>query len=124
MLGRRRRARWIGFDPGFLCFKPCGRSGRGMDSVVLRVDELEALRLADLEGLYQEDCARRMGISRTTLSRTLTQARRKVTDALINGKRLVVTPAQELAEAPVVGYDADPVAQSSDETTPAKPRSE
>jgi predicted DNA-binding protein (UPF0251 family) len=80
-----------------------------MDSVVLRVDELEALRLADLEGLYQEDCARRMGISRTTLSRTLTQARRKVTDALINGKRLVVTPAQEIAEAPVVGQDADPV---------------
>ncbi len=95
-----------------------------MDSVVLRVDELEALRLADLEGLYQEDCARRMGISRTTLSRTLTQARRKVTDALINGKRLVVTPAQELAEAPVVGYDADPVTPPLDETTPAKPRSE
>lgn len=80
-----------------------------MDSVVLRADELEALRLADLEGLYQEDCALRMGISRTTLSRTLAQARRKVTDALINGKRLVVTPAQELAEVTVVGQDANSV---------------
>lgn len=87
-----------------------------MDSVVLRVDELEALRLADLEGLYQEDCALRMGISRTTLSRTLTQARRKVTDALINGKRLVVTPAQEIAEAPVVEQDADPVSLYSDKS--------
>lgn len=61
----------------------------------LRPDELEALRLADLEGLYQEACAQRMGISRTTLSRTLAEARRKVTDALINGKRLVVESTRE-----------------------------
>jgi predicted DNA-binding protein (UPF0251 family) len=90
--GRKRRARCIGFDPGFLCFKPCGRSGRGLETLSLRPDELEALRLADLEDLYQEECARRMGISRTSLSRTLAQARRKVTDALINGKRLIVEP--------------------------------
>ena len=70
-----------------------------MEAVSLRPDELEALRLADLEGLYQDACARRMGISRTTLSRTLAEARRKVTDALINGKRLVVTPIQERAVA-------------------------
>ena len=92
MPGRKRRARCIGFDPGFLCFKPCGRPGRGLETVTLRADELEALRLADLEGLYQEECAVQMGISRTTLSRTLAQARRKVTDALISGKRLVVEP--------------------------------
>jgi uncharacterized protein len=66
-----------------------------METVSLRPDELEALRLADLEGLYQEACARRMGISRTTLSRTLAEARSKVTDALINGKRLVVEPIPE-----------------------------
>lgn len=95
MPGRKRRARCIGFDPGFLCFKPCGRPGRGLETVTLRADELEALRLADLEGLYQEDCAVRMGISRTTLSRTLARARRKVTDALLNGKRLVVEPTRE-----------------------------
>ncbi len=65
-----------------------------METVQLRPDELEALRLADLEGLYQEECARRMGISRTVLSRTLTQARRTVTDALINGKRLIVEQVQ------------------------------
>lgn len=95
-----------------------------MESVVLRVDELEALRLADLEGLYQEDCALRMGISRTTLSRTLAQARRKVTDALINGKRLVVMPAREIPEAPVVGNDSAAFSQPPDETAPAKPYSE
>lgn len=92
MRSRRRRARCIEFDPGVLCFKPCGRPGRGMETMVLRPDEVEALRLADLEGLYQEACAERMGISRSTLSRTLAQARRKVTDALITGKRLVMEP--------------------------------
>ncbi len=93
MPGRRRRARCIGFEPGFLCFKPCGRPARGLETLALRADELEALRLADLEGLYQEDCAARMGISRTTFSRTLAQARRTVSDALINGKRLLVEPS-------------------------------
>lgn len=56
----------------------------------MRPDELEALRLADLEGLYQEDCARRMGISRTTFSRTLATAHRKLADTLLHGKRLVL----------------------------------
>ncbi len=93
MPGRKRRARCIGFDPGFLCFKPCARPGRGLETLTLGADELEALRLADLEGLYQEDCAALMGISRTTFSRTLTQARRTVSDALINGKRLLVEPS-------------------------------
>jgi uncharacterized protein len=69
-----------------------------METVALRADELEALRLADLEGLYQEECAQRMGISRTTLSRTLAQARRKVMDALLNGKRLVVARPLETEE--------------------------
>lgn len=99
MPGRRRRARCIGFDPRIRCFKPCGRPGRGLETVVLRADELEALRLADLEGLYQEACAQRMGVSRTTLSRTLAEARRKLTDALINGKRLIVEPDPAAAGA-------------------------
>jgi uncharacterized protein len=89
-----------------------------METVPLRPDELEALRLADLEGLYQEACARRMGISRTTLSRTLAEARRKVTDALINGKRLVVAPIQE-REATDAARDEPPV---PDEQAPQSDR--
>lgn len=96
MRGRRRRARCIGFDPTYLCFKPCGVRGRGLETVELRADELEALRLMDFEGLYQEQCAEHMGISRTTLSRTLAEARRKVADALLHGKRLVIAPAPAL----------------------------
>jgi hypothetical protein len=64
-----------------------------LETVELRSDELEALRLTDYEGLYQEQCAERMGVSRTTLSRTVAEARRKVADALLHGKRLTI--AQE-----------------------------
>lgn len=93
MRGRRRRARCIGFDPVHLCFKPCGVRGRGLETVELQADEVEALRLMDLEGLYQEQSAERMGVSRTTLSRTLAEARRKVAEALLHGKRLVIAQA-------------------------------
>ena len=98
MPGRRRRTRCIGFDPAVRCFKPCGRQGRALETIILRADELEALRLTDLEGLYQEAAAARMGVSRTTLSRTLAEARRKLTDALINGKRLLVAPDPTVPE--------------------------
>jgi predicted DNA-binding protein (UPF0251 family) len=56
--------------------------------VVLTLDELESLRLADLNGLYQEQAAGKMKISRPTFSRVVEQARRKVADALIHGKAL------------------------------------
>ena len=94
---RHRRARHIGFDPGELCFKPCGQRGRQIQTLSLRPDELEALRLMDLEGLYQEEAAERLGVSRTTLSRTLTRARRTVTAALIDGRRLVLEPQSRSA---------------------------
>ena len=90
MRGRRRRARCIGFNPSYTCFKPCGVRGQGLETLELRADELEALRLTDFEGLYQEECAQRMGISRTTLSRMVAEARRKVADALLHGKRLLI----------------------------------
>jgi predicted DNA-binding protein (UPF0251 family) len=55
----------------------------------------------DYEGLYQEECAHRMGISRTTFSRMVAAARRKVADALLHGKRLLIA-----TERPV-GADED-----------------
>lgn len=55
---------------------------------VLQVEELEALRLKDLEGLEQEACAERMGISRQTFQRILNSAREKVADSLVNGKAI------------------------------------
>ncbi len=54
----------------------------------MALDELEALRLADLQGLYQEQAADQMKISRPTFARVIESARKKVADALINGKAL------------------------------------
>ncbi len=54
----------------------------------LSVEELEALRLKDLEGLDQEECATRMGISRPTFQRILYAARAKVAEALVSGKAI------------------------------------
>lgn len=95
MKDRRRRARCIGWRPAHTCFKPCGVRGRRLETITLRADEFEALRLMDYEGLYQDECAQRMGISRTTLSRSVTHARRKVTDALLNGKTLRIEVADQ-----------------------------
>jgi predicted DNA-binding protein (UPF0251 family) len=57
-----------------------------MTSVLLLPSEVEVLRLVDLEGLRQEEAAAALGISRKTLWRDLHEARRKVTDALVNGR--------------------------------------
>ena len=68
--------------------KPAGIPARTMEEVLLGFDEAEALRLADLEGLYQEAAARRMGVSRPTFSRIIESAHRKSADAILNGKAL------------------------------------
>ncbi len=59
-----------------------------MKEVRLGLDEYEALRLADKEGYYQEDAARRMNVSRQTFTRIVSSARRKVAEALVDGLAL------------------------------------
>jgi predicted DNA-binding protein (UPF0251 family) len=61
-----------------------------LDCVILLHEELEALRLTDLEGRHQEDAAEQMGISRATFQRVVTEARRKVAQALVNGAALQI----------------------------------
>lgn len=70
--------------------KPAGLPLHDLEEVVLGFDEAEALRLADLEGLYQEAAARSMGISRQTFGRIVELAHRKVADALLNGKAIKI----------------------------------
>ena len=83
------KCRFIGRQPRAYCFKPRGIPACELQAVELGLDEVEALRLADLEGLYQEAAAERMRISRATFGRLVTQARAKVADALLNGKMLL-----------------------------------
>ena len=71
-------------------FKPRGIPLTELEEVVLSLDEYEALRLADHEGLYQEDACVQMGISRATFGNILTCARRKVAEALVGGKAIKI----------------------------------
>jgi predicted DNA-binding protein (UPF0251 family) len=80
--------RRIGFAPDATYFKPAGVPLRALEEVVLSLDELEALRLADLNGMYHEQAAEQMKVSRATFGRILEEARRKVTEALTAGKAL------------------------------------
>ncbi|MBN2553326.1 MAG: DUF134 domain-containing protein, partial [Spirochaetales bacterium] len=83
LVARPVKPRWIGFDPPGVCFVPQPAAAPGLEMMVLTLDELEALRLADLEGLGQEEAARRMNVSRPTFGRIVEQARRKVAAALV-----------------------------------------
>lgn len=61
-----------------------------LEEVRLTLDELEAVRLADLEGLYQEDAARKMDISRQTFGNIVNSAHKKIADVLLNAKALKI----------------------------------
>lgn len=85
---RRRRRRWVRFLPSETYYKPAGIPLRELEEVNLTIEELEAIRLKDLEGLDQEKCATQMGISRTTFQRVLYVARSKIAEALVKGKAI------------------------------------
>ncbi len=82
--------RFVGWRPGAVLFKPTGIPLRDLEQVELTLDELEALRLADLQGEYQEAAATQMKISRATFARIVEAARRKVADALVHGKAIQI----------------------------------
>lgn len=70
-------------------FKPAGVPGQQLETIELGLDELEALRLADVEGLYFDAAAAQMGVSRPTFGRLIERARHKVARALVQSKMLV-----------------------------------
>ncbi len=91
---RPRRPRLIQCTPAADYFKPRGIPLRMLEEVVLELDEVEAIRLADGEGLYQEQAARQMGVSRQTFGNTLDSAHHKLADALLHGKALRISLRQ------------------------------
>ena len=86
-----RPTKWRRIDnvPSVLNFVPSDKMPV-IDKNSLKLEELEAIRLKDLEGLEQEECAGKMGVSRPTFQRILNSARGKIADSLINGKAITV----------------------------------
>ena len=100
-MSRPRELRQVARRPRVWAFKPAGVPLRELRTLTLGLDELEALRLADREGLYHELAAERMGVSRVTFGRILATARGKVAEALLDGRAIVI------AEGPVRFAEVD-----------------
>ncbi|MHA1482896.1 MAG: DUF134 domain-containing protein [Candidatus Heimdallarchaeaceae archaeon] len=87
---RPRRVGRIFFNPSATYFKPVGISMTQLQDAILTKEELEAVRLIDYENQSQTKVAKEMKISQPTLSRLLTSARKKIADALVNGKAIKI----------------------------------
>ncbi len=83
--GRRKKIRYIQKMPKVSQFSPRGKPGRP-DEIELKIDEYEAIKLADLQGYDQSEGALAMGISRPSFGRIIRNARYIIADALVNGK--------------------------------------
>jgi len=88
---RPKLNRCINFDPKVTYFKPQGVPMRYLDIVELSMEEIEALRLKNIEQLDQGDCAKKMDTSQSTFQRILSSAYSKVTRALVDGKAIKIT---------------------------------
>ena len=88
---RPRKFRMINYTPGIRFFKPQGIPMRTLEIVELNDEELEALRLKNIEDLDQIEAAKIMNTSQSTFQRILTSAYRKMTDALVTGKAIKIT---------------------------------
>ena len=101
-MARPHKQRCVCCTPVSDYFKPRGVPLHALEEIALELDELEALRLADLEGLYQADVALRMGVSRQTVGNILERARRKIAEALLGGKalRLATPPTLSATKEP------------------------
>jgi uncharacterized protein len=89
-MARPRNCRRVGSMPESNYFKPRGIPLSVLEEIILTVDEFEAIRLADLEELYQEQAAGKMNVSRQTFGRIIDSAHKKVADALVKGKALKI----------------------------------
>ena len=82
--------------PGSTIYKPAGIPTKRLESVALVLDELEAMRLCDAEGLTQTEAGVKMGISRGTVQRLVTSGRKKTIGAILNSQLLVIPVDEEI----------------------------
>jgi len=85
---RPTKCRRVEYPPDYLTFKPAGVPARHLEEIELTLDEFEAIRLADLEGMYHDEAAQKMDVSRQTFGNILASAHLKIADMLVNGKAL------------------------------------
>jgi predicted DNA-binding protein (UPF0251 family) len=97
------KTRCIARLPGVTVFKPAGVPARELTPVEVHLDELEAIRLVDGEGLDQAQAAERMNVSRPTVCRILKRVRKKIAHALVEGEALFIeqgaAPVEHVGEA-------------------------
>ncbi len=87
-MARPTKWRKVEFIPVVQYFAPCDVAENDLNENVIRIEEIESIRLKDLEGMEQEECAEKMEVSRQTFQRILNVARAKLADSLINGKAI------------------------------------
>ena len=87
---RPRKNRKIRFDPTATYFKPRGIPMTSLEEIILDLDEIEAIHLKDKQGLDQTEAAKKMNISQSTFQRIITLARKKISEAIIDGKAIKI----------------------------------
>lgn len=98
-MARPKRGRRILSNPNIIYFKPRGVPLIELEEVKIRMDEYEAIKLKDFEGFDQIICAKKMNVSQPTFNRILTLARKKIADAIINGKAVQIEKEGEKNES-------------------------
>ena len=97
-MARPMKCRRVACDVAAVYFKPQGIPLCNLEEVELELDEVEALRLADLEELYQADAAQKMGVSRQTFGNIIARAHKKVASAILGGKALRIATSGDSIE--------------------------
>ncbi len=92
-MAREKNRRTLNFKPLVKSFGPLEK--KSDNQVALLHEEIEAIYLMDLQGLYQADAAEKMGVSRPTFSRIISNARHKVATALVSGANLIINDQKE-----------------------------
>ena len=87
---RPRNRRRVRGNPNSTYFKPAGIPKFELEESILEMEEFEAIRLKDFLGLEQSECAKQMNISQPTFHRLIIEARKKIADAIVNGKAIEI----------------------------------
>lgn len=87
-MSRPKTPRCLRFRPNVYYFKPRGIPLRELEETILETDELEALKLHDIDCLEQTAAANKMKISQSTFARILDKAYKKLADGIVNGKAI------------------------------------